>query len=462
MFEVVPAIGSGIARGMFREVVRRPRSAEIIFTLESLFAGFYVVITRGVTPIFLVVHGYSLQDLLLLSTIAGLLALLIGLIMYRYSSRIVSKKRLLVAHVVERIAWFLIPFGVGSRGLIAILYGFALASTLPTSVYIQAAMLTLFDENTYRRVVVWRGVSGGISSIAGQVTMVLILAFLKTPTKYLILYQIAFFIGILSSIIVSLTPFKIKTVHMTLKTSEEVEVKAANIYLLLVILLASSTLLSISWIPRVINDLGAPDYLAAMIGFIQTLTSIFSSLFWASRSVRSYRYAIILLSLSPIIVYLTPIPLLHLGVAVIYSFSFIGTSLYSAIAYAGLVKRLGVFRAGTLLSSASSMATVLAGSIGYLVASSPITVFIVSSILGFIGLSIALVSIPELAIVKPAYTRFYSRVIYHTSIAGYTFTLYSLTESAKLTLKLTALVFSLLVLYLIYRTLYYIMLLSGG
>ena len=49
-----------------------------IMVFEAFFGEFYFIITRSLTPIFLVNIGYSLGDLLLLNAFAGLLSLLIA------------------------------------------------------------------------------------------------------------------------------------------------------------------------------------------------------------------------------------------------------------------------------------------------------------------------------------------------------------------------------------------------
>ena len=73
-----------------------------------------------------------------------------------------------------------------------------------------------------------------------------------------------------------------------IKTGAEEEVKAVNIYLLLILLLSASNLLSISWVPRIMRDLGAPDYFAASIGFTQTLANIVMSMFWIRQGYIKY------------------------------------------------------------------------------------------------------------------------------------------------------------------------------
>ena len=52
--------------------------AFLLFVLEAVSGGFYVIISRGITPIFLVASGYMLRDLLLLNVFAGLLSLFVA------------------------------------------------------------------------------------------------------------------------------------------------------------------------------------------------------------------------------------------------------------------------------------------------------------------------------------------------------------------------------------------------
>ena len=88
--------------------------------------------------------------------------------------------------------------------------------------------------------------------------------------------------------------------------------------------------------------------------------------------------------------------------------------------------------------------------------------FISASIYGLAGLAVALITIPELAIVPPSYTRLYSRILYQSSITSYTFILFTMEETARTALRFTILVLALIVLFIIYRTLYYIIVLTSG
>ncbi len=438
------------------------RVISLLLVLEAVFGGFYVTVSRSITPIFLVASGFSLRDLLLLNSYAGLLSLGIALALYHYGKPRRVKSRLILALLVERIFWFIIPWSMGRLELTITVYGLAIASTIPSNVFMYTVLFTCFDEKGYRRLIAYRTMAGAIASILAQIVVVSTLAVGTGLGKYMVLYTIAFSVGLVSPLLVALAPIHRVLLEAKRRGPEEAEIQASNIFLLLVLLLASTNLLGISWIPRLMHDLGAPDYLAASIGFVQTISNIFASLFWAHRSARSYRYAILVLSSIPILVYMTPIPYMHLGIAVMYSFSMIGANFYASIGFANLVKQLGVTRASILLSSANALALTLGGIVGYVLAYSPVLVFLASSIFSLTGLVIALVTLPELAIVPPNYTRLYARMLYTSSITSYNFIMFTVSETAKTVLRFTGLVVGIIILYIIYRTLYYVVVLTGG
>jgi len=434
------------------------------FSTEALIAGFYIAVTRSITPIFLVANGYRLEDILSINVFAGLFSLLLGFLLYRYGSKAITKPRLLIAHTMERMLWFTIPFMLGNKLLLMLVYGLAVASTLPTSIYMQTAILTSFNGVSYRRIVGVRSALGAFSSILGQAFVVLTLATGADGSKYLNLYETAFIIGILSSIIVALTPASIfrNTRTMVRNGSLDAEAKATNSFILLVTVISSYLLLNMAWIPRIMNDLKAPDYVAASIGFAQTVASIGSSFFWINRNTKTYRIALVLLASMPLLVSFTLQPELHILLALIYGFSVVGVNMYAARIYSDLVGEIGVFRTGTLLASTNSLALTLASIVGFMVSASPSIVFLVSALLGVVGLSIALTGFPEFAIIPKNYVQLYSRIMYQTSISSYNLAVYAMSESAKASLRIVGLSFMLILFFIIYRTIYYIMIITGG
>lgn len=434
-----------------------------IMVLEAFFGGFYFIITRSLTPIFLVSIGYSLSDLLLINAFAGLLSLLIAqsLKSIRYSG-IDIRAPLLLAHVLERILWCSIPFFASDKLLIVIIYSLAMLVSIPTSFFLGLSFFSLFRNDLYRKLLSYRMIMSSIANIMGQTIMILVLALVTEPHKYFMLYYIAFAVGIVASIIVSLSPQIRSTMPGKVEIYEEEEVKAINIYLLLILLLSASNLLSISWIPRLMNDLGAPDYFAASIGFTQTLSNIVMSMFWIRQSYIKYRYAIIGLSLTPLLVFMANKPYYHIPIAILYSFSLVGTNFFASFVFSAIIDRIGAPKASILLSSSNAFALMIASGIGYFISPIPFLVFLLACIFGFIGLVFALTVIPELALLPPSYTRLYSRTLYMTSIASYNFIVFTVSETIKTTIKLLALIFALILLFIIYRTIYYIIILSGG
>ncbi len=434
------------------------------FASEALVAGFYVAVTRSVTPIFLVANGYSLSEILSINIFAGIFSLLIGALLYKCGSKKLSKTRLLIAHMLERIVWFSIPFTINDKLITTISYGLAVASTLPTSIFMQSTMLSTFKQENYRRIIGIRGALGALSSILGQVVVIATLAILTTPNKYVNLYETAFIVGILSTVIIALVPTRTfnSSMKVARKDDFEAETRAANIFLLLTVVLSSYLLLSMAWIPRVMNDLKAPDYMAASIGFAQTVATIGSSMFWISRPAKTHRNALLLLTAMPLLVYGVTEPRLHLVLAMVFGFSIVGVNMYAAKMYSELVGRIGVFKAGILLASTNSLALTLASTIGYTVSAYSSAVFLASAVLGVIGLALALTSLPELAVIPRAYVQLYSRIIYQTSISSYNLTTYAVLKSAKTSLRIIGLSSMLLILFMVYRTLYHLIILTGG
>jgi MFS family permease len=435
---------------------------ELLFVSEAFFGGFYVAITRMITPIYIVRIGFKLHTLLLINAFGGLLALLLALILYNMPRMTVTKHKLVLALTIERILWFSIYFVSDNLLLLWIIYGFAIASPLLTSIFMNMSMFSLFSEDRYRKVISLRGALGGSANLLAQFIVVIVLMVYNVMEKYLYLYIIAFIVSIVSPILMLLIPHIPRIAREEIRPPEEIEAKASTIFLLITMYFAAVSILNLAWIPYLLNIYHMPDYYVALIGFTQTLTAIFSSIYWANREYKRYRAAFIFLSMIPILVFLTPIPLLHLLYASILSFSAVGANFYASFAYSSLIRKLGVYKAGVLLPSASYLALTFGGVIGLLIGMNYLYVFLSASIFGLMGLFIALTSIPEFSIVKTQYVRLYSRIIYLSALFSYSLIFYSLKGTAKLVLKTSALLFALLILFLLYRMIYYVVVLSGG
>ncbi len=441
------------------------RTAFILLSLEAVFGGFYLSVSRAVTPIFFVSQvGLGLKELMAFNAVAGGIALTVSGILYGFLKRKEAgvKWRLVTALFVERLMWFLIPVMAWGEVPLALTYGLAIAASVPSGIFLYSVFLTFFEERVYRKLIAFRTMGSSAASIIGQLTVLTVLAFGSGSMKYWLLYLIAFSVSLVSILLVLLSPLSGVRIRRPSSVEEESDVEAVNTFLLLMLLLTGANLLSISWVPRLIKGLGSPDYFPALISFTQTLTAIGASLFWSGRSLRAHRYAILLLALTPPLVYGIYVPEAHVGIAALYSFSFIGANLYVSAAYSRVVKGLGVLKASTLLTSGNSAALLIGSLLGYALSYSEVAVFAAASATVASALAIALTTVQELAVVPKHYSKLYSKILYTSSLAGYNFIVITAEKTAKTTLRVTALLITLGILFIIYRTLYYIILLSRG
>lgn len=445
---------------------KRKGSLITSFVLEAFIASFYVVITRSLTPIFLISVGLSINDLLMLNIIAYIFALIFAYVLYKYGEFLKSnvKLKLLIVHGLERVFWGIIPLAVILSPIaLYIDYIIAVALTIPTSIFINIIFFTEFDDKDLRRLLTRRGALGAVSNVIGQVAIVIILASMIDPSKYLYLYMVAMFVGFVSTLLLIPAPIPREITERSKRiiVEEEVSIKAVNVFLFLTALLASGAILGVVWAPHLMKSLNAPDYLAASLGLIQTVATIGSSIFWGGKSYKVYKYAIFLNSIIPISIALTFKAEIHLAIAAIYAFAYTGSNFLASFIYGELSKSAEVTKTPTMLVAANSLAQILGLGIAYMMGQNIMYMFLTATVLSIIASFIALVAIPEIAIPPERYVRTYSRILYRNSLSSYNFTMFTLKSTAILTIKLLGLSFIFLILYIIYRTLYYIIMIAS-
>lgn len=101
-----------------------------------------------------------------------------------------------------------------------------------------------------------------------------------------------------------------------------------------VILLASGNLLGIVWTPYVMNRLNGPDFLAASMNFVGTLSSIIASLIWRKRAFKTLRLGLALNTLGPILIWATPWPAFHVLINAYTSFTYTGANFLGTFLFA--------------------------------------------------------------------------------------------------------------------------------
>ena len=420
-----------------------------IYIFEALMSGFYVNITRSLIPIFLATVGFSVSEIVKLNFYAYLLATAVAYVMFKVRHIFLrnTKRFLLLFYIFERIFWGLIPLSQFFNAL-PICYAIAVAFTIPTSSLLNIAIFSL-EKNELKRVMYLRSSLGAFSNIIGSVTAILVLWSLEGLEKYVSLYALASVVGLVSSVLllsVDVKSVEVRDVHIDIK------IKSVNIFLFLLLVASSSAIIGSVWFPHLMIDFGVKDYFVALLSLIQTATSVFSPLFWAGRSYKSFRFAIVLASAVPILIATVNVPELHILIAVIYAFSFNGSNMLASFLFAEISNAKDVLAFMTVLSSSLSQLfgmaiALLLGDLNAMLAS--------STLLLTTALILSTLAIPEVSIdVEKA--RIYSRIVYNVTISGYAFSTTVAKETSLLAIRLTVLFLALTTLIFIYRVVYYL------
>jgi len=431
----------------------------IILILEAAISGFYLAVSRSLAPLYLVSQGLKVQELLLLSALGNLLAVLTIRSLYSLlQSRGISARTLLLVHGIERVLWCSIPY-LGMLGLIGYLAGITVATM--TGFLITLLIMGLGNEELVKKVMSRRTALSATTSVVAQVLATLALAG-GAEIRELLLTALG--IGLLATVVLSRMHLdKLRSKPSTAPASEALE-KQATVFLYLLFLLASSSILSISWPSYLLKILSVHTWVASLLSTVQTLTTIVAAFVWVRVGFKSYRIAIALLPLVPLAAFLIRDPYMHILLASANVLLFSGANYFGGFMYARLAYYLGPIRASLFLISASGMAQVVGPLISYLamLQLGVDALFIVSSALALVSLIIAMTSISEVALAPEKYVRIYSRILYNASIASYTTMIIAARSALTLTLQLLALSSTAMLLFLFLKMAYYIALLSGG
>ena len=462
---------SKISEGLGHAVARyglRVRTLVAYLSLEALIANFYIVITRSLTPILLISVGFSIRDILLLNIVAYGAALITAYYLHEHTDILKSsvKPKLLAVHSLERVVWGLIPVtAILAPELIYINYVAAVTLTVPTSSLMSTVIFTRLSNSELRRLLSRRGALGAVSNVIGQVTAVIALMSTTAVSKYIYLYLIAMSVGLVSTLVIALTPIPARVSRYSEskpQVIEEANIKVVNVFLFLSSLLASGAIIGAVWGPYIMKYLKAPDYLAASLGLVQTMSVMGSSIFWGERPYSTYKLAILANSLVPLLIILAPRPELHLVVAALYAFSYTGSNFLASLIYGEVSKNFDVGKTATTLAAANSLAQILGLGAALIISQNTSLMFVAAAALSVTATAIAFTAIPETAIPRENYVRVYSRVLYNVSLSGYNFTLFTLRSTALMAVKLIGLAAVLLILYIIYRVLHYIVVIVYG
>lgn len=429
-----------------------------ILIFEALFAGAYISLTRGLFVIFLVSLGYRVEAISFVVLVSAIISVLFGVLLYKRPFFLTSrvKFKLVSFHALERITWLMIPLTKSSL-LISVFYSMYMIFSSFISAFLAFTIYGSLTEDDIRDVTAKRSALSGISSIFGFALGVFLLAFLSGEEKFTYIFSLGALLGFIStSLLLFLNLSHLEGASFQRVTEQPEKIFSASSFF--VVLLTSSNILGIFWIPYVMYYLNGPDFLAASMNLIGTVSSIFASLVWRKRMLRTLRLGLVLNSLGPLLILATPLPTLHLPLSVYTSFTYTGASFLGIVLFARYKRWFGAVKSSVLLVILGNVAQLLAAPFGIATKESYFAAFLIVFSVKIVATLLAVVTIPEIAVVSEDVARTYSHVLFTNSVMGYRLGVEISKETILITLRLFVFSVVILTLYLIYRVLWILLL----
>jgi len=425
-----------------------------LLVAESLFAGAYIALTRGLFLIFLVSIGQDVKGISFVVLLSSFLPVIIGFMLYRNPRFLVRrvKLKLSIFHLSERLIWFIMPL-TADLLVISLLYSLCIVFSSFISTFLTFTIYGLLKEEEIKDVTSKRTAAGNVSSIIGFTLGTLLLAILGSAEKFLYIFSLGALIGILSTISV---------LFMNLSRLEDAELpkgvkepeKIFSVSTFFIAFLFAGNLLSIVWTPYLMTELGGPEFLVASLSLAGTVSSIAASLFWGKRSLKSLRIGLILNVLSPILILFIHAPYYHLGISIYNSFAYTAANFLGLFLFARYNEWFGAVKSSTLIIVVGNLAQLIAAIFGLVSGANYLLSFLIIIALYCGSLALAILTIPEVAIVPEALARTYSLVLYRSSLFGYRVAIEISKETIFTIFRIIALTIVFSALYLIYRILW--------
>jgi hypothetical protein len=427
--------------------------SKILLVVEAFFGGFYVSITRGLFVPMMVYSGYNLDMVSMALLPTGLGGLLLAHTLYKRPEAATSRFRimLLSTHFFERVLWLLPPFFLYNPYLLSLNYLAGNLVAVMVGLLIGVLIYSIFSIDDVIEVSVHRSAAGAAASILGSSFMTYLSAVQKAPGIYYVLYITAFLAGLVSTgslLLLPNVPGKIKEERVEKKLEEEAKIKGSVVFLVLTLFMAGGNLVGMAWSP-LLRQLGAPLYIPLALTFAGNIGGLIGAYLW-----RSYRAYLVAIALNSLLTGLIPyiwFPPIHVGMSFLTSLTFMGANLLGMQVFAEINNKLGRVRAAAFLTGANYAGLLLASSTLALGIFTPFVSMLLAALLKMIGVIMAMLVIPETAVVPERRAYEYSRLIYSTSTMGYTFTVQASKEFLKFAVETLALALLLTLLYVMYR-----------
>ncbi|MDW8021387.1 MAG: hypothetical protein RMI78_01990, partial [Nitrososphaerota archaeon] len=259
-------------------------SLKLLLVLEMAFAGIYLALTRNLLVIYMTSIGFDVSQMSLMIIAAMVAPSIISIILYKHPIFLTKnvKLKLVVFHALERVFWIPMAF---FRDLITIGFCYTVISTSSTIVGCLTNLLiySSFDENGVRDVTGKRTAAFNVTSVIGSTGATILLAALTTGDKFNIIFMLGSTIGLLSTVMLLFINMEhLEGVRIPNRIKRPEQMFSISSFFLT--FLTSGNLFGIFWAPYLMRVLNAPDYLAAAMNLVSTISSVFGSIAWAKRS----------------------------------------------------------------------------------------------------------------------------------------------------------------------------------
>jgi len=421
---------------------------------ESFFAGAYIALTRGLFLIFLVSIGQDVKGISLVVLLSSFLPVIIGFMLYRSPRFLVRKVKLKLSifHLSERLVWFFMPLTTNLL-IISLLYSLCIVFSSFISTFLTFTIYGLLKEEEIKEVTSKRTAASNISSIIGFALGTLLLAILGETEKFLYIFLLGALIGILSTIsVLFMNLSRLEGAELPKGVKEPEKIFSVSTFF--IVFLLAGNLLSIIWTPYLMTELNGPEFLVASLSLAGTVSSIAASLFWGKRSLKSLRVGLILNILSPILILFIRIPYYHVGISIYNSFVYTAANFLGLFLFARYNEWFGAVKSSTLIIVVGNIAQLIAAISGLTLGANYLLSFVLIIALYCGALALAILTVPEIAVVPEPLARTYSLVLYRSSLFGYRVAIEISKETILTIFRIITLTVVFTALYLIYRILW--------
>ena len=422
-----------------------------------VFYGLYVVMTRNIFILYLVSIGMEILEISIIILLSTLASTIVSLVIYKHTRIFLIKirEKSLFFHALEKLIF--IPMAYLSNPIAIILcYSIANISSIFSSIYVNLIIYGSFEEADIKDITAKRTIALNVVNVLGYILTIFLMYTLPANMKFQVIFTLGGLLGVFSTIsILTVKIENVDTIKMFSQISKPEQLFSTSSFF--ITLLTSANLLGLVWTPFLVNMLNSPDYIVVAVNFAGSIAGIISSTLWAKTSFKKLRYSLGLASATPVLAMTAPSPLLHIAISAYGGFTFTGANFLGNFLFARYKSWLGVLRVSILLTVIANVSQLLATPFGLIFQNNYSMLFIMSTFIRLLSVAIAYFTITEVAIVPEEYARTYSQLLYTNSISGYIVIVDTIRESTILGLKLLAISIAILILYILYRFLFFLM-----